>query len=235
MLGAEVSRNTSINWPHVVCLAVKPVGEPDAGDRHVRFDERGWETGRCRMAQATAPILDSTDSDLPGQSANWPVSGEERKSTNPRRTISIYEYMPERPRWSSSFFCRTSRANLINKISLARRAQSVSHHGQLGPRRPAPGMVVNPHKLPIAMGEPLLLVMRVQRPKVGLEVLKTADERRGEHHRHARASSLVCRAGPPPFPRGAEQRSTGEHERPHPPNGRADQDVRRDVYAGPGA
>ena len=27
---------------------------------HVRLDERGWETGRCRMAQATAPILDST-------------------------------------------------------------------------------------------------------------------------------------------------------------------------------
>jgi hypothetical protein len=26
---------------------------------HVRFDERGWETERCRMAQATAPILDS--------------------------------------------------------------------------------------------------------------------------------------------------------------------------------
>jgi hypothetical protein len=43
-----------------VCLTVKPVGEPDAGDRHVRFDERGWETERCRMAQATAPILDST-------------------------------------------------------------------------------------------------------------------------------------------------------------------------------
>ena len=43
-----------------VCLKVKPVGEPDAGDRHVRFDERGWETERCRMAQATAPILDST-------------------------------------------------------------------------------------------------------------------------------------------------------------------------------
>ena len=31
---------------------------PEIG--HVRFDERGWETGRCRMAQATAPILDST-------------------------------------------------------------------------------------------------------------------------------------------------------------------------------
>jgi hypothetical protein len=40
-----------------VCLVVKPVGEPDAGNRHVRFDERGWETERCHMAQATAPIL----------------------------------------------------------------------------------------------------------------------------------------------------------------------------------
>jgi hypothetical protein len=43
---------------------VKPVGEPDAGNPHVRFDERGWETERCRMAQATAPILDSTISDI---------------------------------------------------------------------------------------------------------------------------------------------------------------------------
>jgi len=25
---------------------VKPVGKPDAGNPHVRFDERGWETGR---------------------------------------------------------------------------------------------------------------------------------------------------------------------------------------------
>ncbi len=30
------------------------------GNPHVQFDERGWETGRCHMAQATAPILDST-------------------------------------------------------------------------------------------------------------------------------------------------------------------------------
>ena len=44
-----------------VCLTVKPVGEPDASlIGHVRFDERGWETEHCRMAQATAPILDST-------------------------------------------------------------------------------------------------------------------------------------------------------------------------------
>jgi hypothetical protein len=36
-----------------------PVGKPDAGNRHVRFDERGWETGR-RCASVPAPILDST-------------------------------------------------------------------------------------------------------------------------------------------------------------------------------
>ena len=24
---------------------MNPIGEPDAGDRHVRFDERGWEPG----------------------------------------------------------------------------------------------------------------------------------------------------------------------------------------------
>jgi len=29
-----------------VSLAVKPVGKPDALIGHVRFDERGWETGR---------------------------------------------------------------------------------------------------------------------------------------------------------------------------------------------
>ncbi|UCG64290.1 MAG: hypothetical protein JSW12_16870 [Deltaproteobacteria bacterium] len=41
---------------HVVCLEVKPVGKPDAVAPHVRFDERGWETGPL----ATAPVLDST-------------------------------------------------------------------------------------------------------------------------------------------------------------------------------
>jgi hypothetical protein len=57
---------------------VKPVGEPDAGDRHVRFDERGWETARCRMAQATAPILDSTECDLRAAPINvrsWESNG----------------------------------------------------------------------------------------------------------------------------------------------------------------
>ncbi len=54
------SRDTSLHWSSTVCLEVKPVGEPDAGNPHVRFDERGGETERCRMAQATAPLLDST-------------------------------------------------------------------------------------------------------------------------------------------------------------------------------
>jgi hypothetical protein len=44
----------------VVCLAVKPAGKLHAGNRHVRFDEPGWETGHWPKAQATAPILDST-------------------------------------------------------------------------------------------------------------------------------------------------------------------------------
>ena len=39
--------------------ALKPVGKPDALIGHVRFDERGWETGR-RFASVLAPILDST-------------------------------------------------------------------------------------------------------------------------------------------------------------------------------
>ena len=47
-----------------LCLTVKPVEEPDALIGHVRFYERRWETERCRMAQATAPILDSTSADV---------------------------------------------------------------------------------------------------------------------------------------------------------------------------
>src|SRR5579871_3895823 len=35
--------------------AMKPVGEPDAGNRHVRFDERGWETGHWRSLTAPRP------------------------------------------------------------------------------------------------------------------------------------------------------------------------------------
>ena len=65
-------------------LAVKPVGEPDALIGHVRFDERGWETERCQMAQATAPILDSTKADIPADLFHvryWVVVSTDRRNT----------------------------------------------------------------------------------------------------------------------------------------------------------
>src|SRR5258707_12125568 len=62
-----------------VCPSVKPTGEPDALIGHVRFDERGWETERCRMAQATAPILDSTETDMPTALRSVRFQGANRK------------------------------------------------------------------------------------------------------------------------------------------------------------
>src|SRR5207253_8526147 len=54
----EWSNNARQKWRDAP-LTKKAPYKPDAGNRHVRFDERGWETERRRMAQATAPILDS--------------------------------------------------------------------------------------------------------------------------------------------------------------------------------
>ena len=34
---------------------MKPVGKPDAANPHVRFDERGWETGRREERQYPRP------------------------------------------------------------------------------------------------------------------------------------------------------------------------------------
>src|SRR5713226_3817350 len=48
-------------------LCENSVGKPDAGNRHVRFDERGRETGRT----GTAPFLDST---LPQAKENKDIS-----------------------------------------------------------------------------------------------------------------------------------------------------------------
>jgi hypothetical protein len=42
---------------------VKPVGEPDTGNRYARFDERDGKWGAGLRPQATAPILDSTRAD----------------------------------------------------------------------------------------------------------------------------------------------------------------------------
>jgi len=38
------------------------------------LNERGWETGRCRMAQATALILDSTEPEVPECAADFRLS-----------------------------------------------------------------------------------------------------------------------------------------------------------------
>ena len=46
---------------HAVGVAVKPVGEPYSGNRDLRFDERGWETGRWLVS----PKLPRPSSTLP--------------------------------------------------------------------------------------------------------------------------------------------------------------------------
>jgi hypothetical protein len=36
---------------------MNPVGEPDAGNPHVRFDERGWETGNTFVVPRPSSTL----------------------------------------------------------------------------------------------------------------------------------------------------------------------------------
>jgi hypothetical protein len=73
---------------------VKPVGERSAGNPHAAFDERGWETGRCRMAQVTAPILDSTVSALPNEGSlksgrlHWRRPGFGKIGTQKRHSLT---------------------------------------------------------------------------------------------------------------------------------------------------
>jgi RNA-directed DNA polymerase len=52
---AAVAPSASCGCP--VRLAVNPVGEPDAGNPHVRFDERGWETRRHVSRHRAHPRL----------------------------------------------------------------------------------------------------------------------------------------------------------------------------------
>ena len=52
--GISASSSAECRWNPVRESAVKPVGKPDAGNPHVRFDERGWETGRRSGVSARA-------------------------------------------------------------------------------------------------------------------------------------------------------------------------------------
>ena len=69
-------------------LAVKSVGKPDAGNRHVRFDERGWETGRrlgvCTRAR---PRLYSIDPQHPNTGAKQHAcEGKGKRTCNVNRS-----------------------------------------------------------------------------------------------------------------------------------------------------
>src|SRR6516162_7062044 len=72
------------SWNLVRESAVKSVGKPDAGNPHVRFDERGWETGRRFGVSARAhPRLYKlpTRRRTPGPFSDIAVSREVRVDT----------------------------------------------------------------------------------------------------------------------------------------------------------
>src|SRR5215469_15476070 len=72
----EYCNSALIRWSLVRESAMKPVGKPDAGNLHVRFDERGWETGRRSGVSARAhPRLYNTSSGGIPQSFAWLVFG----------------------------------------------------------------------------------------------------------------------------------------------------------------
>ena len=52
---AELAFHTS--RPTTVCRAMNPVGKPDAGNRHVRFDEREGKTERPSAPPRLSPAL----------------------------------------------------------------------------------------------------------------------------------------------------------------------------------
>ncbi len=85
------------------CWRMSPIGSAprrrgspveEDSTRHVRFDERGWETERCRMAQATAPILDSTFCDIAGPRVNVRSWWRSRRARD--LTATTTEFDPNR-------------------------------------------------------------------------------------------------------------------------------------------
>ena len=81
----------------------------DAGNPHVRFDERGMGNGRCPMALATAPILD-----LP--SRRFVVTrkfGRYWRRSRPERAISPDQLGRNDPLPSLAVHCGTSTASCM--------------------------------------------------------------------------------------------------------------------------
>ena len=80
-----------------------PALDPTCGNRGratASGDPVGWETERCRMAQATAPILDSTEPDMPQQSLYLRCRGQSERHLL-AASISHFDPMRTwlRPRW----------------------------------------------------------------------------------------------------------------------------------------
>ncbi len=75
----EVFGVTTETKQSVVCWSVKPVGEPDAGNPHVRFDEREVETEHGR--RILRHIRGNPDPEV-------------SRSLNHRATSRLYPYPP---------------------------------------------------------------------------------------------------------------------------------------------
>ena len=87
----RTASTTRASWTAAVSLAMKSVGKPDALIGHVRFDERGRETGRRPTGQATAPFLDFTRR-VSGRPGLVTSDGATARSGPPSATGSIAEF-----------------------------------------------------------------------------------------------------------------------------------------------
>src|SRR5262249_61798969 len=69
------SLDTSLKRPTIVGLVVKPIGKPSAGNRHARFDERGWETERWPMAPSYRAHPRLYQSATHRETSTWSAAG----------------------------------------------------------------------------------------------------------------------------------------------------------------
>jgi hypothetical protein len=74
-----------------VSLTMKPVGEPDAGNPHVRFDERGeeteWRSRRHRASPRLYPLLDALRG--PPEGRGFTGCGKTRLCRHSQRSLGV--------------------------------------------------------------------------------------------------------------------------------------------------